>query len=66
MCLNHIIAHEAYHFCLVLPLTLAPHVSSNNVGYLELKNSSADCFFGGSTNLNGWKLGACNIMLERS
>ena len=45
MCLDRIIAHETYHFFHALPFKLAPHVPSNNVGHLELKNLSADLFF---------------------
>ena len=40
MCLDHIIAHETYHFFHAQPLNLLPHVSSNNVGHSELKNPS--------------------------
>jgi hypothetical protein len=47
MCLDHIIVHETHHFLHALPLNLLPHVSSNNVGHLELKNLSADLFFFG-------------------
>jgi hypothetical protein len=46
------------------PLNMLPHVSSNNVGHLELKNVSANLFVW-SINWNIWNLGACNITLER-
>ena len=47
------------------PLYLLPHVSSNNVGHLELKNLSAKLFFW-SPNYKFWNLGTFSIMLERS
>jgi hypothetical protein len=65
MYLDHIIAHETYHFFHAYPLNLLSHVSSNNVGHLELKNLSAVLLFW-STNWVYWNLGACNIPLERS
>ena len=45
MCLDHIIANETYHLSHALPLKLAPIVSSNNVGHLELKNLSANLIY---------------------
>ena len=57
MYLDHIIAHETYHFFHALPLNLLPHVSSNNVGYLELKKFSAIFSFGLPTEMFGiWGL----------
>jgi hypothetical protein len=35
------------------PSSLLPHVSSNNMGHLELKNLSANLFFGLPTDIFG-------------
>ena len=45
MCLDHIKARERYHSSIPYTLTLLTHVSSNNVGHLELKNLSAYFYF---------------------
>jgi hypothetical protein len=45
ICLNHIIAHETYHYCLGLPLKLAPTCFTKQRGTSKSQELSADfCF----------------------
>ena len=52
-------------YTLLYPLNGLPHVSSNNKGHLELKNSSAYLFLW-STYWNVWNFGARNILFQSS
>ena len=57
MCLDHIIAHEAYYFYLALPLKPAPTCFTKQHGTSELKNSGACFFLGLPTEMfNIWGL----------
>jgi hypothetical protein len=56
MCLNHIVAHETYHYYLYLPLKLAPTCFTKQCG--TSKTQEFECrFCFCSTDYNGLNLG---------
>jgi hypothetical protein len=45
ICLNHIIAHETYHYCLDLPLKLAPTCFTKQRGTSKTQEFECEYFF---------------------